>query len=59
MSNGINEKTFWAAFSKDRLHISEVGTDEGDVLLPEFFAKKSHGKKYHEDVRKVKIVEVK
>lgn len=55
-----SEKTYYCGWFKDGPHISSISTDEGNSLkLPELFVKKAHALKYFQDVRKVKIVEVK
>lgn len=53
-------KTYWAGFCYGEIQTIKTCTDEGnDFQLPELFIKKAHAKKYFQDVRKVKIVEVK
>lgn len=55
-----SDKTYWVGWYKDGPHISSICTTEGDNLqLPELFIKKCDALKYFEDVRKVKLVEVK
>ncbi len=54
------ERTYWTGYFKDGPHISSISTEEGnDLKLPELFVKKSHALKYFEEVRKVRLVEVK
>ena len=49
----------WCAFQNGEPVFGEVGTDDGNVKLPELFGSRKVGLKYFDDVREIKLVEVK
>lgn len=63
MSNPQTTKIYWAGFSEGKLYEEAVndmwGNEETFHLAPSLFKIKAEAKKRFEDVRKVKIVEVK
>lgn len=53
------DRAYWVGYFRDGPAITNICTEEGDLKLPELFERKSHALKYHAEVRKVKLVEVK
>ena len=53
------DKTYWVGWFKDGPFQILVVNEEGEFKMPELFTTKKNALKYYDDVRKVRIVEVK